>query len=276
MSIKKLVKSAFRELKHFLGYLLSLICGRNVNYRLPYDDPIIFPQLLCFSLFIKKGDTVLDIGANIGYYSAIFHNIVGPTGTIIGFEPNIIANRILNNNMKRSHINNVKTYRLALSSDSDKITKIHIDPLSYSAFSTIEPKFRKYLKSYFAININTKTARLDDFLYSNGDFKIGDDMYCPPSFVKIDVEGHETEVLKGARTFLNKYKPVVMLEYKYIDEYFEPRSLKILQDEGYLLFDLLTFKEVNEHYRVRETNILALPHEKYEYVRTTFEFLSSK
>ena len=58
--------------------------------------------LLCKDI-LKKGDIAIDIGANVGYFSAIFNQSVGKNGVVHSFEPNPEVSELLQENMKNFH-----------------------------------------------------------------------------------------------------------------------------------------------------------------------------
>lgn len=163
----------------------------------------------------------------------------------------------------------MKTYGFALSSVSDKEIKLRIDPISISGSSTVEPKLKnKERMGRWVWDVDVVTKQLDDFVCENSQhIKIDKDFYPQPSLVKIDVEGHETEVLRGGVKFLRKCRPVIILEYGGKTGDFEPKSIGILLDEGYAVLDLATFQEVREPYEALLTDLLAIPMERYDKFR---------
>lgn len=64
---------------------------------------------------IKKGDIVIDCGANIGYYSLLFSKLVGESGKVFAFEPEPTNFFLLQKNLKENNITNVKALNLAVS-----------------------------------------------------------------------------------------------------------------------------------------------------------------
>jgi FkbM family methyltransferase len=129
---------------------------------------------------IQPGDTVVDCGANHGFTTLLFSRWAGPTGTVHAFEPNLHNVAILKENIRLNGLKNVVCHPIALDCQSRHL-QISIHPNS----AVQERPTRK---------IRTKavpSATLDDVL---GDAKV--------NFVKIDVEGFELQVLRGARRVL--------------------------------------------------------------------------
>ena len=132
--------------------------------------------------YIKEGNTVVDVGSNIGNISLPCAQNVGISGKVLAFEPQI---KIYDYFIKNIKINNlekiIKPFNLALGDKKDflKITNNSDDTTN----QIIENG-----------SIGVKIDQLDNF--------IKDDVH----FLKIDVEGYEFEVLKGAKNILKKTK----------------------------------------------------------------------
>jgi len=64
---------------------------------------------------IKNGNVVVDLGANIGYFTLIFAKLVGIEGQVIAFEPELSNFKILQKNIKKNHYKNTIAENLAIS-----------------------------------------------------------------------------------------------------------------------------------------------------------------
>jgi predicted methyltransferase len=80
-------------------------------------EPICTDYLL-HSGIINKGDTVLDLGANIGYYVLVEAQLVGKSGKIFAVEPVHSNFTLLNENVKLNNLTNVESYRLRWATES--------------------------------------------------------------------------------------------------------------------------------------------------------------
>ncbi|MEK7451566.1 MAG: FkbM family methyltransferase [Patescibacteria group bacterium] len=142
-----------------------------------------------FKKFVKKGRVVFDIGANVGYYSLLAANLVGPSGKVFAFEPLRSNFEHLKKNADINFYRNIFPFEVAV---SDK---------SGSALLA----FTSSLQSGLAENgnIKVKTIGLDDWV-DGGNLLM-------PDLLKIDVEGAELSVLKGALNILKKYHPIIFL-----------------------------------------------------------------
>ncbi len=83
----------------------------------PYETQLILRQT-------KIGDTVVDVGANIGYYTLLLANKVGKTGKVYAFEPDKINFEILAKNVKENNLENVVMINAAVGKKEGKL-KLH-------------------------------------------------------------------------------------------------------------------------------------------------------
>ncbi len=149
---------------------------------------------------ISKGDVALDVGANIGYFTLLFAKLVGNRGKVFAFEPEPSNFEILKKNVKRNNYLNVELEQAAVA-DYNGMTKLFLSHVAAGGHSVIAKKFLR------GGNISVKVTKLDDY------FK-GNDLFNKISFVKIDVEGAEFEVLKGMKKILEENKKFnIILEF---------------------------------------------------------------
>jgi FkbM family methyltransferase len=165
---------------------------------------------------IEKGMTVLDIGADIGYYTLLFAKRVSKNGRVIAFEPIPSAREKLLQNVKMNGYKHITVCDFALFSSNGSATLE--GPLK---ISRIAPKREKKLKN----DIEVQTRIFDECLQ---DLRIN-----RIDIVKIDVEGAELDVLHGMKLSLSKYQPSVLVEI-------HPEGLKTF---GYTSSDLFEFME---------------------------------
>jgi len=106
---------------------------------------------------IKKGDVVIDIGANIGYYTVLLSRLVGEKGKVYAFEPTNAYKNILTLNIKENSLKNVQIIKVGLS-DIKKRVSISVTESSATIHPTSENIINKEL-----INLTT----LDEFIERN-------------------------------------------------------------------------------------------------------------
>lgn len=151
--------------------------------------------------FIKKltrpGMTVLDIGANIGYYSVILGKSVGENGKVYAFEPEPTNFQFLERNIGANSLSHVKAYRLALA-NKPGILSFYLHESNKGKHSLID-----YQKNTECIKVEATTV--DSFITKHGIRKI--------DLIKIDVEGAEPMVFEGMKETLAKHRPIIFTEY---------------------------------------------------------------
>lgn len=148
--------------------------------------------------YLKPGDAVFDIGANVGMFSAVMGLATTGSGRVTAFEPVPSNVARLEQNLERNQLTNVDIRAIALGS-SDTELEIHLAvDAAYHSFGPIEKPFRSVRC------LKVPVRRLDNVWHEIGTPAV--------RFVKIDVEGAEEEILKGAKEFLTACRPVVLIE----------------------------------------------------------------
>jgi len=146
-------------------------------------------QTRLFEETLRPGDTVLDVGAHVGYYTVLSAVLAGPTGAVWSFEPNPVNAGFLR---RHAEINGLRQVRVTQAAVSDAEGTARFDFGTGSGTG--------HLSTDGAIEV--RTLRLDDFCAANG---------IVPRAVKIDVEGAEAAVLEGFAATLESARPVVFL-----------------------------------------------------------------
>jgi FkbM family methyltransferase len=149
-----------------------------------------------FKKHIKAGMTVIDAGAYIGYYSVLASKLVGANGTVYSFEPSPENADTLGKNAKLNDCNNIQIIRKAVSSKSGRTT-FYPNPCNASG-STM-------FKDYSTHNskdpeIEVEVVSLDDAV---GNRKV--------DFIKMDIEGGETNTLKGMTNIIRNNPNLKMI-----------------------------------------------------------------
>jgi FkbM family methyltransferase len=137
---------------------------------------------------LRAGMTFVDVGANIGYYTALASSLVGPAGQVFAFEPSPYAAQRLNMLKKENSLSNVKVFESGVS-DTIGETTLHLQRGSRNHSPTMVP-----IPNCDSVTVPLTT--LDRFAQENGLSQI--------DLLKIDVEGYEHHVLKGAHDLLSR------------------------------------------------------------------------
>lgn len=149
----------------------------------------------------KENDLVLDIGAHLGRYSLISSHKVGKKGKVISIEPNPLVFEKLKKNIDLNKSTNIISLNFAVYSKKTRIKLFSPNEgVKNTIYNTIVPG---RIRSERFIEVDADT--LDNILYSIG-IKTEN-----VNWIKIDVEGAELEVLKGAHNILSKSKDIALL-----------------------------------------------------------------
>ena len=184
------------------------------------------PEIKLIKEFVVSGTDGLDVGIYRGIYS---YEISKYAKTVHAFEFNPIIFSFLNRNIYKI-IKNIKLYNFGLSNKDEKtILRIPIrnklaKEENYEEFyemgrATIHNK--NEFNEFRTFEVNVK--KLDNLQFEN-----------PISFIKIDVEGHEIEVIEGAIKTINKNKPILLVEIeKRHTKQKVINTIKFINDLGY-------------------------------------------
>ncbi len=143
-----------------------------------------------FSARIKPGDVVYDIGANVGSYTILSAVLVGSSGRVFAFEPVPENIRYLRDHVRLNAFTHVDILEVAV---SDRNGSVRFEANVDRVLGRISPTGQIVVKSVIL-----------DELVKKGELS-------PPNCLKIDVEGGEAGVLRGASEILHKLRPVIFL-----------------------------------------------------------------
>jgi FkbM family methyltransferase len=147
-----------------------------------------------FKRTLKPGMTVLDVGANIGYFSATAAGLVGSKGNVHAFEPIPECFAQLQRNLSSFRWSHAHQCAVG---DTTGIATIHFkeDELGWGSLLTDNDLTRAE---------NAKLINLDDWILREGIRSL--------HFIKVDVEGFEYRVLQGAASILHDLRPIIVAE----------------------------------------------------------------
>ena len=170
------------------GYEMSLDLGRKVQ-RDVYIGNYERAETRQVCSFLKPGMTVLDIGANIGYYTALAARMVGTEGRVFAVEPYPPNFRRLDSWIRNNHVGQARAFNFALG-------RTAATAQMFSAFAdTDAPVLVAHNQpGVGAVEVRTLDSCLDEWKLDRVDF------------LKLDVDGSETAVLAGACDALYAHK----------------------------------------------------------------------
>lgn len=211
--------------------------------------------------FLEPGMTVLDIGAHHGFYSLLASVKVGGTGRVVAFEPSPRERDKLLRNLALNGYSNVQVEDCALAEAAGHQELIMVGGINTGCNSLRRPNVKEPTSSV-AVRVET----LDGYLAEHP--------LPPVDFIKLDAEGAELAILKGARAMLeSRPRPVIQCELEEIRTQpwgYHPREVVALLDTmGYRWFQPQSRGVLNavEAKTDRDGNFFAVPEERMEQLR---------
>jgi FkbM family methyltransferase len=147
-----------------------------------------------FEKYCTSGMTVVDVGANLGYYSLLASRLVGPSGRVVALEPNSENCRLLLSSLRLNDITNVQLLPVA----ADTATGW----------------------AYYSTHVGSNGGLIEDgeLLSHPGTivptFRLDELVEGPVGFLKMDVEGAEGRVVRGATRIIERDRPIITTELK--------------------------------------------------------------
>ncbi len=176
--------------------------------------------------FKLNSGTFLDVGANVGKYSVILGNQLKENGKVFAFEPEPSNLKALKKNLELNKLTNVIIIPFACSDKKDKL-KLYLNEKNSGGHSLIKKQ-----KKFIEVEVDT----LDNIIKKYKIKKV--------HLIKIDVEGAEADVLKGAKIILERDHPRIIFEawdkehFEIIKKVLTPFKYQIKQigEENYLAY----------------------------------------
>lgn len=239
--IIRLFASILKQNKEALKYLYTVVLKKETQNYIDYGYGETYPHIEKSALIAKEfgfeNDLVVDIGGARGYTAFLFTKYL-PNASVVIFEP--IFENIAEINKLFPNKDRVKIIQKALGNESGEKNINKSSRITSSSLLDFESEIDSDYMKVALTDVDTEkiiVTRLDDELNSNQ--KVG--------IIKIDVQGYEMEVLKGAKETLSRTSLVVVEVsnhhvYKGAPMYYDVDA--ILRENGFVLFDnCLTFKE---------------------------------
>jgi FkbM family methyltransferase len=148
-------------------------------------------EIILFRRLLRPGAVVIDVGANIGTHALPLAKIVGEEGAIYAFEPQQEIFEILVSNLNANNVGNVKAHRAAVGATDGTCRIPQIDYSSANNFGLVSVGKGDLEVPEIAID-SLELQRID--------------------LIKVDVEGAEADVLRGATSTLMKLRPILYVE----------------------------------------------------------------
>lgn len=218
---EKLVVNTIYDFKLNIDPVIDNGVERSIYYYGTYEKG----TLHIIDKVLQLGDNFVDVGANIGLMSVFASRKVGEQGKVIAFEPNPKTRTILESNIVLNSCENIKVEGFALSNETKKGLIYDRWDVNRGGASLIEP------------------AKPADF-YDIEEIKFSDyfDTTQQIKLMKIDVEGYELNVLKGAHQYLSTTKspPSLIVEFS---------SSRVKTSEEDILFSFLNKQRIYRFFK---------------------------
>jgi FkbM family methyltransferase len=227
--LKKLKLGNIRIKHHYTGSRFKLDAFTHKGYWY-HGKNREKAQMEVFKALINEGDTVLELGAHIGYISLYFSQLVGNSGKLYVFEPGANNLPYVRENISHSNFKNIELVEKAVS-DTNGTATFYLENLTGQSNSLVKDyRVTKKIQSKTFVDlkknaVEVETIRLDDFVRQKNINRI--------NFIKIDIEGAEYMAINGMQNILQEFKPVMMIE---VTENHEA-LFGLLKDKGYVMID---------------------------------------
>jgi FkbM family methyltransferase len=178
---------------------------------------------------VKPGDFVIDIGANIGYYTLILAGLVGEKGRVLTFEPEPNNFTLLKKNVEINHFSNVALMQKAVSNETGKI-KLYLNPSNIVDHRIYDSHDKR-------LTADAEAVRLDDYFQ---------DYTGRVDFIKMDIQGAEGKAIQGMQNLLKRNEKIELVME------FSPIALKTSGIEAEECLELLAGCGFNTFFDISE------------------------
>jgi FkbM family methyltransferase len=205
-------------------------------------------QINLISKYIKPGDIVVDIGAHTGDTTLPYSVAAGRTGTVIAFEPNPAAYRVLLDNIYAnvcSH-SNIIAVNMAVTENKGMYTFHYTDP------GACNGGFAEMLQEGVGVAgnvvpVNVMGVNLERWLKKKHPRLLGN-----ISFIKIDTEGYDKNILRSISYITGKARPLIQVEL--YDRLTEEERIEFFLTINYIKYNAYDFSSVN-----KDIDMIGLP-----------------
>jgi FkbM family methyltransferase len=179
-------------------FRLSYQYGSRYGKQKSYEPDIYLP----YATSIREGMTVLDIGAHVGFFALAAAKRVGPGGKVVAFEPSPATLRVLRHHVTLNEWDDRISVEASVVSDhAGSVTFYTFDDSMAASLSKENVEVLNVQRPGRATPVEVPAVTLDEYCRARG---------LTPNVIKIDVEGAELRVLKGAERVLRESNDLVI------------------------------------------------------------------
>ena len=234
-------------------YALSKIYFLSYELGLLRKQPLYKYHYFLRSI-IKKNDTVIDIGANLGYFSVYFSRWTGSEGNVYAVEPVESVRKVLTKNVKNHK--NIKIIPYALGEYNKDIEILN---------TTRRTKGFIASGSNFVMD-ESKPVTDENIDKFNAVMRKGSELFGGLSkidFIKCDVEGYETNIIPEMEALLKKHEPLMLIETRREKREFLQKYLSGIGFHGFVLENGKLYPSLSLIEK-QEDDILFIPNSKLQ------------
>ena len=151
-----------------------------------------------FSYLVRPGDRCVDAGANVGVHTIRLARLVGRGGEVIAFEPDPEVVQRTRRNVSLNNLANVRVIGAALSDEAGEMRLFRPSPWDTNRARASLTHYRYLTGATATVPVTTVDAACAG---------------APVALIKIDVEGHEAAVVRGAADTISRHAPSIVFEY---------------------------------------------------------------
>lgn len=176
-------------------------------------ESFVFPNIYAGQVFVRPGDTVMDLGACIGTTALALSRSVGPSGKVIAVEP--IMHQAIRTNAELNRIGNIVVIPKGV---SDKKGNAVIEMGDFCIDASMAA--RQHTNGYYSCRKEIELTTVDDLADELGLDRL--------DFIKMDIEGVEELAIRGAERVIRKFRPKWSVSSYHVDYANEPQHKKLL------------------------------------------------
>ncbi|MFT4602644.1 MAG: FkbM family methyltransferase [Arenicella sp.] len=199
----KLIRKILVKMLGLRGYL-RLVSGTYIKMVSMGMMKNKYPELFFIKKAVKPGDVVIDIGANLAYYSTVMAKTAGLEGQVYAVEPIPLFAEVWTKNMRSSKKYNVVLFNCALGSEPEEKVKMSI-PIK-------DGVVRHGLTKVVEEGDENEAVMSYDVPMKVGDELFQDKPLQKLDYVKCDVEGYEQYVIPSFEKIISSFKPMFQIE----------------------------------------------------------------
>lgn len=263
-AITRRQKARLQDIPTPWGTLIGVKADR-ITRTILADGQYEWAETAIVAQLLRAGATAIDVGANIGYYTALFRCLVGPRGAVHAFEANPFTAALLKLGMARNGWHDIVINAKALGDAAGTLQVRQMDldlALTDDALNLGGWSLHEATSGAWEIPV----LPLDQYVRDHHIEKV--------HFLKADVEGFELKVLQGAKTVVRKLRPYIMFEMRApvtADRLRCEQMVEHLEHDGYVCCRIV--KRPFPHFRILARsdleeerfhfNLLAMPAARY-------------